>query len=451
LVNATDVIGACGTGAALLFAIDDAHWLDQESLDWLEFVADRLSGLPVVLAVAFRPNEPASSPALNRIALRATQIIRPQPLTRDAVRTVIVHSLRRRGRGHNPDESFCSAIHQRSGGNPFYLRWMLDLARDRGLAPTAAADSEVARLTPRQVVVYLNERLSRLGSSAQHLAQTIAVLGPESSLEQATQLAGLTIGQGKREYDLLCKTAILAHQSSLDFCHPIIRNAVYDDIEPSLRSDTHLAAARQLQEANASAVAVATHLLNVRVTGDPWIVDRLCLAADESMAAGSAGAAARYLQRAIEEPPPPTQQCQVRRRYGQALALGETAAALPALLAAYDQAPDDGLRTEAAVALAKTCGYADQLGAAVRLLDEAIERCDDGRSRDRLTAEQLLWAAWWADDPRRADRMRQLDRIAPPLEGADHVQRVNGQSFFPIDGLEFSPLVATQMSPTAAR
>ena len=28
---------------------------------------------------------------------------------------------------------------------------------------------------------------------------------------------------------------------------------------------------------------------------------------------------------------------------------------------------------------------------------------------------------------------------------------VNGHSFFPIDGLEFSPLVATQISPTAAR
>jgi hypothetical protein len=29
--------------------------------------------------------------------------------------------------------------------------------------------------------------------------------------------------------------------------------------------------------------------------------------------------------------------------------------------------------------------------------------------------------------------------------------RVNGHSFFPIDGLEFSPLVAAQISPTAAR
>ncbi|WP_053715174.1 hypothetical protein [Saccharothrix sp. NRRL B-16348] len=41
-----------------------------------------------------------------------------------------------------------------------------------------------------------------------------------------------------------------------------------------------------------------------------------------------------------------------------------------------------------------------------------------------------------------------------PMKEQDHaelVAAVNGHSFFPIDGLEFSPLVATQISPTAAR
>lgn len=422
LVNAADVVNSRGPDAALLFAIDDAHWLDAESLDWLEFVTDRLSGLPIVLVIAYRPNEPNSGSALPRIALRATEVIRPQPLSRDAVRAVIVRGLSRRGPA--PDESFCSEIHLRSGGNPFYLRWMLALARDRGLTPSSAAGAAVARLTPRQVVVYLNERLSGLGPAAQRLAQTIAVLGPETSLDGAIRLAGLSVEEGKREYDRLCKTAILADQSSLDFCHPIIRNAVYEDIDPSLRSDTHLTAARQLHAAGASLEAVAAHLLNVHVAGDPWVVDQLCAAAAESMASGLASTAARYLERAIDEPPPPAAQCQVQLRHGQALALGETAAALPALLTAYQQAPDDGLRTEAAVALAKTYGYADQLGNAVRLLDAAIERCGDTSSRDQLTAEQLLWGAWWADDPRRADRMRQLDRIAPPLKGIGHVQRL---------------------------
>jgi DNA-binding CsgD family transcriptional regulator len=423
VVNATDLVGTGHRDEALLFAIDDAHWLDEESLNWLEFLSDRLTGLPVLLVLAYRPYEPEPTSALMRIALRATEVVRPEPLSYDAVRAIVSRSLSRRNI-QDPDETFCTAFLEHSGGNPFYLQWMLNLARDRRLAPTSEAAEEVGRLTPRQVVVYLTERLTGLGPAAQRLAQTIAVLGPGSPLEHATQLAGLTPGEGKHEYDRLCKAAILTDESAVDFCHPIIRGAVYDDIAPSLRSDIHLAAAELLHDTDTGPDAVAAHLLKVRSAANPWVTDELCAAADAAMAAGLSGTAARYLQRAVDEPPPTAQQCQVRLRHGQALALGEMAAALPELVAAYQQAPDDVLRTEAAIALAKTYSYANQLGNSVRLLDTAIERCQDSGSRDQLTTEQLLWAIWWADDPRRLDRMRLLDRIAPPLAGTTHVQRL---------------------------
>jgi tetratricopeptide (TPR) repeat protein len=419
VVNAT---GLGGRDDALLFAVDDTHWLDEESLDWLEFLADRLAGLPVVLLLAHRPDEPTRTPALTRIALRATQVIRPRPLSLDAVRTIVGHSLV--GRASVPDGAFCSAFLEHSGGNPFYLRWMLHLARDRGLTPTAAAAAQVEGLTPRQVVLHLNERLDRLGSVARLLAQTVAVLGPGSTLNRAIRLAGLTPDDGQREYDRLCNAGILADEPSVDFRHPIIRGAVYDAIDPSQRSGTHLAAARLLHHDDSDAAVVAAHLLQVRTAGDPWVVDRLSAAGAEAMASGLASTAARYLGRAVAEPPPFDQRCQVLLRHGQALALGEMAAALPELLAAYDLAPDDVQRTEAAIALAKTYAYANRLGDAVRHLDRALDSTRDSVQRGRLQTEQLLWATWWADDPQRPERMRLLDRIAPPLAGGDHVERL---------------------------
>jgi DNA-binding CsgD family transcriptional regulator len=98
-------------------------------------------------------------------------------------------------------------------------------------------------------------------------------------------------------------------------------------------------------------------------------------------------------------------------------------AALPELWAAYDLALDDASRTEAAIALAKTHGYANRPGDAVRLLDRALDNCADDVLRGQLRAEQLLWAAWWADDPLRPERMRFLDETAPPLRGANHLER----------------------------
>ncbi|TCO55871.1 AAA family ATPase [Actinocrispum wychmicini] len=240
VVNATSLVGPRRPAEALLLAVDDAHWLDDESLNWLEFLVDRLAGLPLVVVLAYRPHEPA--PALTRIALRANEIVRPLPLSQDAVRILVSRGLGRRGApAREPDEAFCAAFRQHSGGNPFYLRWMLSLACERGLTPTAAAAPEVGDLTPRHVVVYLNERLGSLGDAARRLAQTIAVLGPGSSLEHAARLAGLPLDEAKRQYDRLCRAAILADKSTVDFWHPIIRGAIYDDIEPSTRSDTHLA------------------------------------------------------------------------------------------------------------------------------------------------------------------------------------------------------------------
>jgi tetratricopeptide (TPR) repeat protein/DNA-binding CsgD family transcriptional regulator len=428
VVNATSLVGAEKQEEALLFAIDDAHWLDEESLDWLEFLVDRLAVLPLVVVLAYRPDEPTTTSALTRIALRATEVIRLRPLSQDAVRILVgrglgPHTPRRRP-VVVPDDAFCAAFLRHSGGNPFYLRWMLEVARERRLAPTASAAAEVGDLTPRHVVLYLNERLRGLGNAARRLAQTIAILGPAGSLEHAVRLAGLTRDEGKREYDRLCRAAILADKPTVDFCHPIIRSAVYDDIEPSLRSDTHLAAARLLQGQHAGSDAVAAHLLEVRAAADPWVADRLSAAAADAMAAGLSGTAARYLRRAVDEPPPADDRCRIRLRYGQALALGQVAAALPELLTAYREAPDHALRTEAAIALAKAYGYANQLGDSVRLLDSAIDLCSDGEPRDRLMAEQLLWAAWWADDPDRVDRMRLLGRHLVPMDPESPVRRL---------------------------
>ena len=422
VVNATSLLGAGREEEGLLLAVDDAHWVDEESLSWLEFLGDRLSGLPVVMLLAYRPYE-VQAPTLARVALRTTVVLRPRPLGADAVRTMISRGL---PSGRTADEAFCAAFRERSGGNPFYLRWMLDVARERGLKPTASDADAVGTLTPRNVVLHLNERLAALGPEARRLAQAIAVLGPGRSLGLTARLARVAPDEADRQYDRLCRAAILAPGPTADFQHPIIRSAVYDDIDPSRLSEVHLDAARLLHDQDAAPDVIAAHLLDVRASGDPWVVDRLRTAAVEAWASGLSATAARYLKRAVDEPPPPDQRCRTRLRYGQALALGQVASALPELLAAYHEAPDDALRTEAAIALAKAHAYAHQLGRSVRLLDTAVDRCTDEVLRRRALAEQLLWAVWWADDPHRADRTALLDRIAPPLTGDTAGERLIG-------------------------
>src|SRR4051794_32054522 len=44
----------------LVIALDDAHWADSASLQWLLYLARRAEALPLVLAVAFREGEPGA-------------------------------------------------------------------------------------------------------------------------------------------------------------------------------------------------------------------------------------------------------------------------------------------------------------------------------------------------------------------------------------------------------
>jgi hypothetical protein len=250
VVHASALLAGGARGEALLLAIDDAHWLDEESLSWLRFLSDRVAGLPLVLLLAYRSHEPQPVPVLRQIALRAAEVIRPQALSYEAVRTLVDRVLCQRvsgpARGQQPDERFCAAVLERTGGNPFYLRWMLDLALERGVAPIADAADQVGTLTPRHAVNYLNQRLASLGPAALRLARSVAVLGAGYPLGQVAQLAELDLNAAKLHYDRLCQASILAPGPTVDFQHPIIRSAVYGSLDPSARSDAHLSCARLL-------------------------------------------------------------------------------------------------------------------------------------------------------------------------------------------------------------
>ena len=48
----------------MLVAIDDLHWADEASLRWIAYLAPRLDGLPLLLALATRPPEQSPEPGV---------------------------------------------------------------------------------------------------------------------------------------------------------------------------------------------------------------------------------------------------------------------------------------------------------------------------------------------------------------------------------------------------
>ena len=280
--------------------VDDVHWADAGSQRFLEFLVPRLEGLPILVTLATRPAEPgADRRSIDALATDSLAVaVRPAPLSEPAVAELVQTEL-----AAAADARFSAACREASGGNPFLLRELLrELAAD-GVEPRAANAPLVGQLAPPTVARAVLLRLARLDEDAAELARAVAVLGDGAPMRRAHALAGLPEDRGAGLVRELAAAGILAAERPLAFAHPILRAAVYGDIDPGDRALLHARAAALLREDGAEPEAVAVHLLETEPAADPEVAATLHEAARRAIARGAAHVAVSCLRRALDEPP----------------------------------------------------------------------------------------------------------------------------------------------------
>src|SRR5437763_4416246 len=284
----------------LLLIIDDVHWADASSLRFLQFIVPRLRELPVLVALGRRPGEPGvGRELLDALATDAlTHVLRPAPLSGDAVDALTEDAL-----GAEPERLFSQACHVATGGNPLLLRELLRELREDGVIPTSESTELVRQLAPSTVARAVLLRLARLGDEASRLAQAVAVLGDGTPLRRACALAELPEEEGQHLVQQLAQADIFAPCRPLGFVHPILRAAVYGELEPGERAVAHKRASELLTAEGGQVDAVAVHLLATEPREDPTVVTVLRQAASWARAHGATNTAVACLQRALEEPP----------------------------------------------------------------------------------------------------------------------------------------------------
>ncbi len=173
--------------APLLVAVDDVHWSDAPSLEFLGYLARRVGELPVVLLLASRPGE---GDLLEEVAAdpRAV-VVRPAALGRDAVAELV-----RAETGGRPDAAFLDACRDATAGNPFLVRELVREVGERGIAPAAGQADLVRDLGPKTVARRLLARLGRTSPFAVPVVRAAAVLGVDAEVRHVARLADLPAG-----------------------------------------------------------------------------------------------------------------------------------------------------------------------------------------------------------------------------------------------------------------
>ena len=281
----------------LVIAVDDVHWADPPSLQFLAYLARRLDGMTVFLLVAVRTGDPKVDESLvaELVSGRAVRIIRPTPLSTRGVWEVV------RGRLGSPEDAFIDACRTATGGVPFLLEELVGVLEADGVKPTREAAVLIGRSGPRTVAQATTVRLGRLSPDAVAVARAIAVLGRQARLDRIAALADAELDAARKAVDALIAMELLAPGHPVRFVHPLVHQAIYEDLHLTARAHAHARVARILTEENAPLDEVAAHLLLSEPAGRDDVVEILRRAADAALRRAAPQSAAAYLRRALSE------------------------------------------------------------------------------------------------------------------------------------------------------
>jgi ATP/maltotriose-dependent transcriptional regulator MalT len=399
--------------APLALVIDDLHWADIASLEWLGYLARRLEGLPVVVLAAARRTEGDRTRLME--ALRASGgggVLAPRPLSRTAVGRLVEELT-----GAEPDSAFTAACLEASGGNPFLLRELVRAAASEGIATSAPDASRVAALAPETVTRALLVRLAGLPPAATELAQAVAVLGHDVPPDAAAELAGLSPGAAAAAADALAAAHIFGTDRELGFIHPLVRTAIEEEMPPSRRRAAHARAASILAEGGGDPERRAVHLLFADPAGSAEVVETLRATARRARERGAARSAVTYLARALEEPPEPAVRPALLEELGVVAASAGDPRAVDWLREAYAAADAAAGRARLALALGRALMVEGRLDDAFAAIDEAEADlgADERWMAARLESELIVAAR--LDHRLRARVPDRLDRLERLSEG----------------------------------
>jgi class 3 adenylate cyclase/tetratricopeptide (TPR) repeat protein len=247
----------------VLLVFEDAHWIDPTSRELLDLTIDRISGLPVLFVVNFRPEfqhawsgQPhVTMLALNRLGGRdGAQLVERLAgnagLARDTVDEIV----------------------ERADGVPLFVEELTKAVLETGdRAATLTASPSPTLSIPATLHASLTARLDRLGPSAKEVGQIGAVIGREFGydlIEQVAQWPGVELKTGLERLAeaglLFCRG--VAPQSSYLFKHALVQDAAYDTLLRGRRQELHARVAAVLEQRFADLVERQPELLAHHLT-----------------------------------------------------------------------------------------------------------------------------------------------------------------------------------------
>ena len=217
----------------LVVLIEDLHWIDQTSEEFLAGFVGELPSVPIMLLVTYRPGYSSPWPGksfTSQLALR--------PLSSVASEKIVASIL------DVGDPAAAAAIAERGEGNPFFLEELARATRDQ------VADEEGGAV-PQTVQQVLAARIDRLTADQKAALQVAAVLGREFSLDLAEEVWDGDVPLEARLQELKGLEFLRERHGGPErifvFTHALTREVAYDGMLEARRREVHGRAGASLE------------------------------------------------------------------------------------------------------------------------------------------------------------------------------------------------------------
>jgi class 3 adenylate cyclase/predicted ATPase len=234
-------------GRTMLFIVEDLHWVDPTTLDWLTMVITQAAKTSVLVLLTSRPDfEPpwSDQPNLGKIALNRLSGIQVGTVVKGVTG------------GKSLPKEITEQVVSRTDGVPLFVEELTKTLLESGLLRQRENEYELVGSLPSMSIPAtlqdsLMARLDRL-STAKPVAQLGATLGREFSYEllhAVSPLEGNTLQNELtrlEEAELLYRQGLLP-QAKYMFKHALIQEAAYESLLKGTRREFHLHIAEVLE------------------------------------------------------------------------------------------------------------------------------------------------------------------------------------------------------------
>lgn len=271
----TQAIDAIAADAPLVLLLEDIHWSDSSTLDWLAHVARRPEPARLMVLATVRPADPTAIAArvgdiITELTLHAqAREVTLEPLKLDAIENFLAARFGGTDRTAQPPE-IARLLLERSGGNPLFMVSIVNQLSIQGdMAPTLEAFKSV----PDDVRRFIDQQIDALNPDDRDLLTAASVVGRDFATAAAAAALGCDVEGVEEACARMARQGVFILRSGSGtwpdgtpveryaFRHDLYREMLYDRLPASRRALNHARVGLRLESAWAGRLdAIAAEL-----------------------------------------------------------------------------------------------------------------------------------------------------------------------------------------------